>query len=474
MTFTHAVATNNYGPQKWIVSDTATGTHTTLGGALASASAGDTIFLRISVTENVTLKNGVDIIGPNPCTNKTANNISITGKLIDNNVAVNCSITNIALVTNSDYCISLASLTSVINLFSCFVNGSNNTILNYTSNAAIIFQNCFVDLGTTAIALSVTTGQVVATNTVFTNSGSSALSSDPVNSSYGFYDCVCNIPLVCSGSGSFAMYNCQLIVSGVNQYTIGTSGSGDGFSFNNCYIYNNTTTVANFGSSVNPTAKFYNCYLNGASNQTALITSSSTQLYAYNSTFVSGTASAISIGTGSTVFLGNCDISSSNTNAITGLGSLYYGGTTFLSSSRKINTSTQTDMNFGTFTPNLLFGGANVSMTYTARNGWYQRQDSMISFAIYINLSAKGSSTGSATITGLPFASSANNITNRFFTVTNAVTLAGSAYVVADLVTGASSLSLFTINLATSTLGTVTAATCSNTSIFRLQGRYYI
>ena len=62
MGFTHALSTNNYGPSKFVVATSAAnGTHTTLASAMSDASAGDTIFIRDSVTENVTITPGVNI-----------------------------------------------------------------------------------------------------------------------------------------------------------------------------------------------------------------------------------------------------------------------------------------------------------------------------------------------------------------------------------------------------------------------------
>jgi len=61
----------------------------------------------------------------------------------------------------------------------------------------------------------------------------------------------------------------------------------------------------------------------------------------------------------------------------------------------------------GSFTPNLLFGGAASGMTYTRRNGYYARIGNIVFVQIDILLSAKGSSTGFATITGLPIAAAA-------------------------------------------------------------------
>jgi hypothetical protein len=59
----------------------------------------------------------------------------------------------------------------------------------------------------------------------------------------------------------------------------------------------------------------------------------------------------------------------------------------------------------GTWTPALAFGGGSTGMTYSTRTGRYTRIGNRVFTEAYFQLSAKGSSTGVATITGMPFAS---------------------------------------------------------------------
>src|SRR6187549_2813926 len=99
MSFTHALSTNNYGPRKFIVATSAAnGTHTTLASAMSAASAGDTIFLRDSVTENVTITPGVNIVGP--VNQGTLNVPTITGTLTMTGAGTS-TVSNVILTTNS-------------------------------------------------------------------------------------------------------------------------------------------------------------------------------------------------------------------------------------------------------------------------------------------------------------------------------------------------------------------------------------
>lgn len=56
------------------------------------------------------------------------------------------------------------------------------------------------------------------------------------------------------------------------------------------------------------------------------------------------------------------------------------------------------------FTPALSFGGGTTGITYLAQVGRYTRMGGMVFFSAFVALTAKGSSTGAALITGLPVA----------------------------------------------------------------------
>ena len=66
------------------------------------------------------------------------------------------------------------------------------------------------------------------------------------------------------------------------------------------------------------------------------------------------------------------------------------------------------DYEEGTWTPGISFGGASVGVTYTSTSGYYTKVGNVVTVSCYINMSNKGSSTGSARITALPF-TCANN-----------------------------------------------------------------
>ena len=57
----------------------------------------------------------------------------------------------------------------------------------------------------------------------------------------------------------------------------------------------------------------------------------------------------------------------------------------------------------GSWTPVLKFGGGSTGITYSARDGSYTRIGRQVTVNFMIEMTSKGSSTGTATITGLPF-----------------------------------------------------------------------
>lgn len=74
------------------------------------------------------------------------------------------------------------------------------------------------------------------------------------------------------------------------------------------------------------------------------------------------------------------------------------------------NANTLDDYEEGTWTPNLLFGGASTGITYSTRLGRYTKVGRHVTVSANIALSSKGSLTGAATLSGLPF-TSANDST---------------------------------------------------------------
>lgn len=293
MTFTHALGTNNYGPTKFVVATSAAnGTHTTLASAMTAASSGDTIFLRDSVTENVTITPGVNIA----CWSGDSLNVpTITGTLTMTGAGTS-TISGLKLTTNSAALIAVTgSAASILNVNNCYINCSNNSGITFsTSNgsAQIALFNCKGDLGTTGIKIfdHTSAGTLDLNNCWITNSGASTTASTISAGNIRILFSRLFSPITSSGTGSVGINGCNIDCSAQNATCLTIGGSGNG-------------TIT-------------------------------------NSNVVAGSASAISISASFNV--NTCAISSSNTNAITGAGTILYSGISFTGSSTTINTTTQT------------------------------------------------------------------------------------------------------------------------------------
>jgi hypothetical protein len=85
-------------------------------------------------------------------------------------------------------------------------------------------------------------------------------------------------------------------------------------------------------------------------------------------------------------------------------------GITFPSAkSLSSNANTLDDYEEGTWTPSLNFGGATTGITYSTRTARYVKVGNLVYIDLFITLSSKGSATGSALITNLPFSSANEN-----------------------------------------------------------------
>lgn len=275
-----------------IVDASGHGDFTTWQAAINAATPGQDIFIRSGTyTEDPILKAGITISAFDGDSDTPT--VTLIGKMTFS-VAGSVSIGSIRLQTNSDFflVVSGSSASSVI-LDDCYFNCTNHTGISFTSSSAssqIASFQCNGALRTTGIAWysSSSPGGMTFTNL---NAGNASSTTPSTNS-----------------AGVVNLVNCSI---GSSFSTSGTGGIG----------------VLSSGID------------SGTQNATSVTANGTGPHNFRNSFFGSGTASAISVGTGATVVAATCVINSSNTNAITGLGTLNYGALTFTTSSG-INTST--------------------------------------------------------------------------------------------------------------------------------------
>ena len=294
------------------------GTFQTIASALTAASSGQTIFIRAGTyTENLTLKAGVNLCSFD-CDALTPN-VTIIG----NSTATftgTASLSGLRLQTNSAAALTVSgSNATIINLKNCYLNCSNNTGITYSSSnasSAINITDSICDTGTTGISYfsDSSTGTLTIYNCSFFNTGGSSTQCTKSAGDLRILYSLFRLPLAYSSSGAVALINFSNITTATTNSTfLTTSGTG-------------TVTV----------------------NQSAISC---------------GSASCISVGVNTTVRSNICTINTSNTNVITGAGTIQYSGLSFPGTSSNINTTSQTIMNEG---PSRTIGSSNSGATNTS------------------------------------------------------------------------------------------------------------
>jgi hypothetical protein len=289
---TNLLNVNPMSSARWIVDPLGfNGTHTTIATAITSATSGDTIFLMPGTyTENITLKAGVNI---------TANlgdgitgNATIVGK-VTATFSGTVTLSGIRLQTNSDFLLAMSGAAATkLNLIRCYLNATNNSAIQDACSGGgnqLTLNGCNGDLGTTGInyfALTNNAG-INFINCNFTNTGVSVTASTiAAGCGAGFFTSQFSNAITTAGSGFFTAISTEFTGP------IITAGTGPTV-LDNCFV-------------------------------------------------ATGSSSAISVGAGTSVSVFNTDIQSSNTNAITGAGTLIYSAVVFSGTSSTINTTTQT------------------------------------------------------------------------------------------------------------------------------------
>lgn len=350
---------NKFGVAQWIVDPTAgLGTHTTIQAAINSASSGQTIVVRPGTyTENLTLKAGVNIVGLD--SNGQSTNVSIVGKITASYTGA-ATIARVIIQTNSDFGLSLTGASSTLRFAECRIIASNNTFIQIT-NGTLVFDDCVGQLSTTGIAFFAKSGGTLTfVNSSFSNGSNSTTANTNSSGSVTIRFSEFDSPITTSSTGSIVFEQMNMDCSAINSTCLTAGGAAS--LINQCY-------------------------------------------------FASGSASTISVGTGSTLTITESSVNSSNTNAITGLGTLIYTPISFVGSSSNINTTTQTVSNFGS---SATLGSSNSgnTNTFTVTNS----SNTSSSSANII------STVGGATAADPTFQSSVSGVTTWTWGIDNSVT----------------------------------------------------
>ena len=246
-------------------------------------------------------------------------------------------------------------------------------------------------------------------------------------------------------------------------------------------------------SSTASTAVLFSQMSPNVANATCLTLGGSGQQLVQNSNLLSGSAECISMS--QPVTLDTVNINSTNTNAINGSSTLTLGVISFSGSSSTINAGISlsyltsnlgniraNSINFGgtslsvyqegTFTPTLAFGGTSTGITYSVRLGSYTRIGNKVFLNIQINLTSKGTDTGNATITGLPYTVAAGVSPDFPLGTIQDITLSKTTPI-AEFTAASTSVLIREYGSASSPV-TLTDAAFANTTFLQFSGFYNI
>ena len=142
--------------------------------------------------------------------------------------------------------------------------------------------------------------------------------------------------------------------------------------------------------------------------------------------------------------------------------------------SASANANTLDDYEEGTWTPGIAFGGGATGVTYGTQTGTYVKVGRLVQFQGRITLTSKGSSTGVATITGLPFTSTTTTSNFAGGVTVYWGTLTSSAVVVSGHVAcKATTVAIFIATAAATSLSQMQNTDVANTTDLIFGGSYY-
>jgi hypothetical protein len=177
--------------------------------------------------------------------------------------------------------------------------------------------------------------------------------------------------------------------------------------FNSTNLATGGNLQANWTDITSQIGAYYKPLLNSAANEIGILEGASGANYI-------GISGTTGIATGSTVYSAIFNLSSSLSSS---------AGPTFdhihLTNGQigfpavqvpSADVNTLDDYEEGTWTPGISFGAGTTGITYNATytTGYYTKIGNVVAISAFLNLTSKGTSTGTALITGLPFTVSDN------------------------------------------------------------------
>ena len=355
------------------------GVYTDLQAAVDATSAGDVIFVRPGsyMIGTVTLPSTRIIVGSSPNQGTT----QLVGQIRDNGVSMSIICHNVNIVSNDpgnvDFAVKLTGATSTLTTFDCFIQAwlhaavgltnAGNSWYSYNCQSNIQYLNGVLYSGAgVALHYGMQGGNGAGTNTPTGTTGGNV-----------WRECNLSYPVGSSGSGFAAVRNSYIDLTGLGTatYCVTCAGSSSGYEVT-------------------------------------------------NSTLKSGDQPAINVGAGTACSVSEVGIYSTNTNAISGSGTLNLGPVTMLGTSTQINVTTQVShptitakfspnagtqtsnaydgYEVGTFTPTITGASSAGTVTYVDRKATYMRVGKRVLVDMLMSITSMTGS-GDVVLGGLPF-----------------------------------------------------------------------
>ncbi|MBS0654026.1 MAG: hypothetical protein JSR39_10945 [Verrucomicrobia bacterium] len=209
-----------------------------------------------------------------------------------------------------------------VNISNFYLQTNSDNILSVSGGAAsyVVVNNCYLSVGASVTGIAFTSSSVNATIIV--------------NNCYGNIGASGALWAMTSPGNLYINY-CQILNGGLST-TQSTNSAGQVRSFYNYFEFPIATSgTAIFGN-------HYTFISAGATNSTALTLNGSGQSNQHKCIYNSGNSPCISIGAAGNTYITFCDCNSSNTNVITGAGSMRYAFISFSGTSSGTNVTTTT------------------------------------------------------------------------------------------------------------------------------------
>jgi hypothetical protein len=259
------------------------GTYTTVTAALADAISGQTILIRPGdYAENITAKDGVSLWGA------YQGGVNLRGKITMTSGVF--TIRNINVINSADTCLAVSAGTLYVIHCAVFVTGASPAITLTGTGAVSAELSTIATFAAGATNFNIGAGAILYLTNCSTG-GSDSATADTVTGSLSVSECILFHPINISGSGYISLDYVRYQIPSATALTFtGTSTADIWFTNFNC-----------------------------------------------------GTSSCISVGAGCDIRINNCDMQSTNTNAITGAGEVRYAGLSYYYTTlpNKINVTSQ-------------------------------------------------------------------------------------------------------------------------------------